>query len=249
MNTHIKQLYNDLIKNLPQREKHTEITGFCGLEGKSYSSNRELMVIGRAVNGWHKGIKLSECSEERFSEHFEVKKSSSQMAWLDKAWLRRGHDDKNQDKERGYNARRSAFWRVNQKVLTKLGITDAKDWYHHLYWTNLYKVAPHSGGNPSNALIRAQQAVCNDILKEEIRSQEPRRILMLTSKSWANLFIENNVVASEHKPLLKYIDFVGYWKSGDESIPLVIAEHPQGRKEELLASNVCSALNSLIANQ
>jgi uracil-DNA glycosylase len=166
------------------------------------------------------------------------------MSWLDTAWLRRGKSDKD---ESGYNARRSAFWRVNQKILAKLDITDAKDWYHHLYWTNLYKVAPHSGGNPSNALIRAQQAACNDILKEEIKNQKPRRILMLTSKSWANLFIENNVVASEHKPLLKYIDFIGYWKNGDTSIPVVIAEHPQGRKEDLLASNVCNAFSLLSA--
>lgn len=236
-----EQLYKDLQSKLSARDKSIAITGFCGLKGRSYNS--ELMVVGRAVNGWHDGIKLSECSEECFSKHFEVKKGSNQMSWLDTAWLRSGREEEG----RGYNAHRSAFWRVNQKVLAKLGITDAKDWYHHLYWTNLYKVAPHSGGNPSNALIRAQQAACNTILEEEIRSHKPRRILMLTSKSWANLFIEDNVVVSEHKPSLKYIDFIGYWKNGDTSIPLVIADHPQGRKEELLASNVCSAFSLLSA--
>ena len=69
---------------------------------------------------------------------------------------------------------------------------------------------------------------------------------MLTSKNWANLFIENNVVESGYKSLGEYIDFVGYWKSGESSIPLVIAEHPQGRKEELFASNVCNAFNKLV---
>lgn len=79
---------------------------------------------------------------------------------------------------KGYNTRKSAFWRLIKKV----AITYYPDkWYSNNAWTNLYKIAPWKDCNPSRKLQNAQRKYCFELLKNEIEILSPKYVIMLTS--------------------------------------------------------------------
>ena len=83
-----------------------------------------------------------------------------------------------------YRLSRSPFWRVARRLLAALGEDASGRWVERIAWSNLYKIAPLGGGNPSNALCRAQIGPCRAILAEEIRRLEPTHIFMPVGWNW-----------------------------------------------------------------
>lgn len=69
------------------------------------------------------------------------------MLWVKDGW---GATDR-------YNTKRSAFWRAVRGVVEGLGISDVEHdtWSSHLVWSNLYKLSPADGGNPSDPSARS----------------------------------------------------------------------------------------------
>lgn len=108
--TILKQIARNIGKNcklLPPKP----ITGFMAMVGKAYE--HELMVVGRAVNGWTSEWYPESLNEDRnvhaFTEGiFEsvTKGTPCPMSWVSECW---GND---QD----YNTRRSPFWRVIRRI-------------------------------------------------------------------------------------------------------------------------------------
>ena len=129
------------------------ITGFMAMAGKLYT--HELMVIGRAVNGWTKTWLPSELKDKGNICQFinGVVESVTDpvqcpMRWVSDSW---------QNNDHGYNTRRSAFWRCIRSAVGVLSIADIQnpEWPSHLVWSNLYKIAPRGGGRQSvrNSLL------------------------------------------------------------------------------------------------
>ena len=75
--------------------------------------------------------------------------------------------------------------RVTRETVGRLGIADisTRSWPSTLCWTNLYKISPFAGGNPSRSLADAQLDKCIQILKIEVSDWKPRRLLFLTGYS------------------------------------------------------------------
>ena len=126
---------------LPQRK----LSGFLAAKGCKY--NNELMVVGRATNGWEGCAHPEEFVDPAFRETFARDITMSvggdhPMAWVHQHW----------GAEKDYNTKRSTFWRVIQRVTEELGIAGESngDWPCHLVWSNLYTVSPADGGNPDN---------------------------------------------------------------------------------------------------
>ena len=119
------------------------------------------MVVGRAVNGWTEGILPEHLALPAAAETYSQVVLTSvngdapcppcPMTWVTNQW---GNTNK------GYNTRRSAFWRVIRGVVDGLGIADVEQdaWSSHLVWSNLYKIAPANGRNPSKTLSDIQLA-------------------------------------------------------------------------------------------
>ena len=163
--------------NLPNEK----ITGFLSMKGHAY--NHELMVIGRAVNGWLDGV-----YPNNFSNQAVIKKHAQDafdsatnpspwgdginpcpMLWVTDLF---GSDRAGSN----FNTKKSAFWRVIKQVTKKLNIQGVYDnnWPSHLVWSNLYKVSPAEAGNPSNGLCKLQLKYCLELLRSCEKTQLPK---------------------------------------------------------------------------
>jgi hypothetical protein len=110
----------------------------------------------------------------------------------------------------------------------------------------LYKVAPTNTGNPTAKLISLQKAKCIDILKEEIVTWKPKRILFLTGMDWARDFLNGigSLVISVNQEEI----FGGKLRIDSMTIDVVVAPHPMEKAEEPIVSGILSGFRSLDAN-
>jgi len=235
-------LYN-LLRNIGQNEdklcEKMFLTGFLGMKGRNY--NGELMVIGKAANGWIDGwLPKDVKNETKINEIVEqiIKASNNNpMDWVIKCW---GHKIKEYN---SYNAKTSAFWRVTHKVLVRLGIAEDNDedksWPSKLFWTNLYKISPYCGGNPDHSLKELQEEFCKKLLKIEIHEANPKKILMLTGLDWAKPFLDyleiRNIDGKN-----EYIEAKGFFPEQADCV-VVVAKHPQGKNEDEYVKEVVNA--------
>lgn len=217
--------------------KDSELCGFFGRAGSRYRNG--LLVIGRAVNGWEP---IWHASAGAVHEHaMEIATSAAQsgnrcpMQWVCDQW----------QIPYGYRANSSAFWRVIRSVLFATDPSASVDpnWSSRLAWTNLYKIAPASGGNPSDRLCLLQLGECQEILSEEISALAPTRILFATGLQWVQDFVETlkaDVVLVEGENLQAR----GELRLSDARVPVVVARHPQGKNEARWASEILAAFPS-----
>ncbi len=203
-----------------------KITGFLSMKGDLY--NNELMVVGRAVNGWTQGIYPTELNSSSSREEYAetiyrtvTRQDGCPMEWITECW----------GNQEDYNTRKSAFWRVIRTVIGELNIADIDQntWPSHIVWSNLYKLAPEEGGNPNNTLCNAQLSGCCSLLKLELSIYNPKRLLLLTGIGWAKPFL--NEIFSIRKTDGTYVEAVGKPKIGDQPMNVVVATHPQGKPE------------------
>lgn len=218
------------------------VTGFLAMKGHKYSG--ELMVVGRAVNGWADGRTAEELrtEEQRLAYAHEIYKSVNEgddedcpTSWVVKAWgAPKGE----------YNSARSAFWRVTRSVVSGLGIANVEEisWPSHIVWSNLYKIAPSDGGNPGDKLSDAQLSACQKLLQWEMDSYQPRRILFLTGW-WADCFLEG-FWAEEPKQAAESSLKVGRLRHAAGTAACVVAEHPQGKSEAPMVDSIVQAFQS-----
>jgi len=214
------------------------LTGFIAMIGHLYK--QDLMVIGRAVNGWTKTWLPSDLKDELNIDQF-VKNvfdsvnsnNSCPMKWISNRW-------EIHDKE--YNTKKSAFWRCIRSMVCALEIADINkpDWPSHLAWSNLYKVSPGAGGNPSTLLRSIQFNYCNALIREELRLLIPRRILFMTGLNWAKPFLKNlSFDCSPFSGSSKYIEGTAIINlEGGIKSTVVVAKHPQGKTESVWVKEV-----------
>ena len=206
-----------------------EVTGFLAMKGELY--DQDLMVVGRAVNGWTKDIapqKMAEASAlEKYAEAVldgVTKNGGCPMRWVTDCWG---------SSNGGYNTARSAFWRVIRTVVGELRIADVEEdcWSSYLVWSNLYKVSPASGGNPGSKLCDIQFPGCVSLLDMELLTYRPRRLLLLTGLNWAERFLQQ-VCPGFSRVSNSYVEAIGQinFASGIQT-KVVVAVHPQAKQE------------------
>lgn len=207
------------------------MTGFLPQEGCRYECSRSLMVVGRSVNGWISEEDPASFSNSDFRKEYahEVRGDSfpqidrpCPMEWVTKQW----------GSSKGYNTRRSAFWRVIKKVTEELRICKSgnEEWASHLVWSNLYKVSPSHGGNPNLSLRNIQRNGCKRIFEREIQSYHPKYLLLLTGKDWASPFLDHFEV--DPREIGKYVQCLAHPKNSCcSNTKTVVAVHPQCKPE------------------
>ena len=197
-----------------------KFTFFSPLIGEKYDG--ELMVVGRAVNGWLDAFDIADCGTEEgrraVIDGGVPDWDGSPMRWVTDHW---GVNEKGV-----YNPKRSAFWRVIRQVLAGIGIEDA-DWASHIVWTNLYRVSPDDGGNPDTELCDAQFKAAVDLLRQELEAHRPKRVLFLTGWGWFQWFSEGLGFDVERLTEGQLVEAVGKIAGAR----VVVAKHPQGKPE------------------
>ncbi len=204
----------------------TQITGFLAMAGRSYDHG--LMVVGRAVNGWADGILPRELATAptgtRYAQVVQdsiVGDGACPMLWVTDGW---GATDR-------YNTKRSAFWRCIRGVVERLSIADTQQevWPSHLVWSNLYKVSPADGGNPNALLCKVQLPGCIDLLRLELRTYKPSRILFLTGTEWTDPFL-SLMSGLQAGARFLHVKRFGIGRLNDGHVlRCVVAAHPQGK--------------------
>jgi len=223
--------------NCSDRLNNLRITGFLAMKGNLYDLDHELMVVGRAVNGWTEGILISELNSHYLIEKYanivfqSVSHNRCPMSWVTDRW---GNDH-------AYNTKRSAFWRVVRAVVDNLHIANITEgnWPSHIVWSNLYKVAPAEGGNPSDTICKIQFRGCRSLLGLELTNYSPKRLLFLTGLDWAKPFLEN--ICHLTKTGKTFSEAVGEFKHDNQTTKVVIAGHPQGKPEDEWVQEVTEA--------
>ena len=163
----LKPLYKELLEQLSKEDRETT-SPFCVKWGKNFptASFSGLLFIGRATNGW--GTDSTESVDVLFDgdDNSRGFADPNQMSWL--------------ESHPSYNWQRSAFWRVVSNVSQSY---TQGEWFNGIAWTNLYKIAPYDGGNPSNRLCYEQLPICQKILKNEIEILSPKFVILLTGEN------------------------------------------------------------------
>ncbi len=147
-----------------------------------------------------------------------------------------------------YNSKRSAFWRTANQVTISSGISilDPVHWSSALVWSNLYKVAPATGGNPNQKLKHLQKDACRKILENEISTYRPKRLVFASGADWADYFLDLPCFSSGTiDGQRSYVERVGDLIVDGEKIgKYVVAAHPQGKNETIWVEEVMAGLES-----
>ncbi len=187
--------------------------------GKEYpkENNSGLLFVGKAVNGWTKiDTNIDSLFDKKTNNR--IFDRNDQIEWVHNNW---GNKD-------GYNTKRSAFWRLIVKVAETYY---SDNWYKKIAWSNLYKIAPENGGNPSNKIKDSQREICIKLLKEEIKVLAPEYVIMLAS-GWEAPFIESIKKGKEYKTINSH-----KWDKYEttlleiDKVKYIISCHPQGKNE------------------
>ncbi len=212
-----------------------------GLQG----TDSGLMIFGRAVNGWLDPITLDSIATPANRELVieallkEFCDEKCPMSWI--------------EKPQKWNWKRSAFTRLMHQLTVKLLPESDAPWHSRIIWSNLYKVAPYDGGNPSNRLCSAQEQACLRYFAKELEIWRPRRVVLVTGWNWAQPFVNQ---FAEHAPLpttppkldaKKLVDWSGlvYLTRGSAGIPLVVCKRPEYRRGEDLVREISEAFEQL----
>ena len=209
--------------NQSKASEHEYLTAFLGITGNQY--DHELMLVGRAVNGWHEWsphkVQTGVMNSLEVSKAVIEPSGRCPLAWVCEGTVGVEH-----------NAKRSAFWRTALGVLDRVAPRDMQGcWASRLAWSNLYKLSGREL-NPPGWLSNSQFEACKRILDLEISEFAPRRVLFSTGWGWARWFVpdfaEPDAIAlTGKKPLEAY----GRLRGGDGSPIFVVAPHPQGKSE------------------
>lgn len=224
-----KKLY-PIYNKLFDENQLKNICTFCVQWGKNFpqKENTGILFVGKAVNGWI----TNETSVDKlfsYSNDEKIFNRLDQMTWVENL----------SGNNKGYNTRKSAFWRVVKKVSINFYY---QDWHSNIAWSNLYKIAPWSGGNPNKGLRNIQTLYCQDLLKKEIEVLSPKFVVMLTS-GWENFFLKyltNNIKIKE----LESIVWSGYVTKlyKIDNVYYITSFHPQGKNEYEHVKAICDLI-------
>jgi hypothetical protein len=198
----------------------------------------DLMVVGRAVNGWDDTAwRPSDAgtwsARERIVRTAEEESSRNPLAACPLSWVTRQWQASDT-----YNTARSAFWRTAKTVSDPDG-RHPGDWASRLCWSNLYKVAPFAGRNPSASLRRAQRGQCLALLRLELAAFRPRRVLVMTGLDWFREFAD--LLELRLAPRRGYVEAV----ASAGGVRWVITPHPERKPDRRIALAAVRAFRSM----
>ena len=200
--------------------------------GKNYFDNPELLVFGRALNGWEKEGYFDFSSDNKNVIKGTIGVSTNynpcSMSFVNNNW--------DIPTQYGYLFRRSSFWQVICKtMMQKFGKTN-EDWTYNLAWSNLYKICPPYEGNPSEYLAGCQFEVSKKIILKEIELLKPKNVLFITGWNWVNEFFkDDNILKKESN---KYVCGSGNYSSSN----LIVSIRPEMQNRQDFVDEVAKYL-------
>ncbi len=227
------------------KECYTCVPAFAG--SKVGTGKVNLMLVGRAVNGWNAEWNGSaeDVAKQVLSINFDIDKLNETSKTGE------GTADE-------YNFNKCKFIKLGKSVTKELGC-DEENPFSHIIWTNMYKVAPADvnsedsdkkvNGNPSGEIQHTQREIAIEILKKEIEIYKPSHILFVVDDwlSWRwhnkkeNCAFIDTFAYNKTEFCDEYINGVGKYND----IPFVVCYRPETRKEDKMVEQVIKAFNGI----
>lgn len=243
--------------------RRVKLAATLGAVGRHFFPGRELMVVGKATNGWDHSRAFLPAELTRIRCNAIVKhalndagfsagsRSPDGLRWVREDW--RGEKD-------GEVYSKTAFWWRLHDILLSLGVGVESDWYDKIVWTNFYKIAPVNrgtstvSGNPAGDIARLQEDPCLAILRAELEAYEPRRILLVTG--WHGWWWDprrdegklGDLGEFRRMPIRATSDrhlVAGTLRMGKLKSALIVTRHPQGATKIPYVADVVQAFQSL----
>ncbi len=258
----ISKLYEELFNSMNDsfqynRSKVTlkDLSHFVAMKGNLYdTSDVRLLVIGRATNGWDS---LNCESASQFGIEANHRFTSKGFDWIEN--IDDDFNDLHNKPPKGqktYYLSRSAFWRVIFNIWRNLTGSKEEQFLRHIAWSNLYKVAPKTSGNPTKKMCDKQFNACKEILDAEIRSYKPTHILIVSDYDrwfapdsgcdFSEIFKDTTRIGSNYSDKNIYIEGTAKFDLDGEMIPVVITCRPEGRNKEKFTEVVVEIFNDVI---
>ena len=135
------------------------------------SFSGKLLVVGQALNGW--GHEAAPCDfadpAVRAAQLAGTRRSSEKDGAF--GWMRR-------------QVWSRPFWKLARVALDDLGLQ-----LNQIAWSNLAKLAPAAGKNPSNDLLWQQHDRGGVLLRQEVDELDPEIVLIVSGRGYAEPFI------------------------------------------------------------
>jgi hypothetical protein len=228
MNDTLISLYDELLSSLHGKNSLAKsMTVFNAIKGKNEVP--ELMVVGRATNGWGNYYNLN------YDHNEQLEKVRNNMVYAD--LLNTINSWRSKTGSGNYEINKSQFWRVTKRIAKSIVKLETEEVLNSVCYTNLYKVSP-DGYNPSQSLMRCTIESNIRILQYEINFYKPKRVLFLTGNTWAKPFI-CKIATEKYESPSPDIFFLGRY----QNIDLVVTHHPQGKGETNIVEAIRQAWN------
>ena len=248
---HYFEMFRQIKKNITLKDKN--LVGFHYVKGSEFETGKKLLIYGRSVNGWPCDFNVDDLNEVAYEKIYNNILSSvhtyddeEPLLWVHRQFGKKNIKAYNSKSGLKYNTAKSAFWRVSKNIVEKLVSSSDNNWYKNIAWSDLYKISYKSGGNPGPQLIKSIKDQCEKILVEEIKTLKPHYILFLTGyKGWFSVFeraFESDNIRFDNK--LRNInnndkiELTGSLFFDDHRAEIVVAPHPQGKKENDLIDEI-----------
>lgn len=235
------EVYDKMLATIAETRGVSPSTLAAFLPRCGHKYNGNLMVIGRALNGWQEEpitLEILANIDERQAVIREERLAAESLEVCPMNWL-----IESDGIQRPYNAKGSAFWRVahtSANHFSDVPQGDSASWPNYICWSNLYKVAPAERRNPTGKLKSVQESFSADLIRREIAEFAPSRILVLTGREWFEPFAERLNLAMQWR-----IGLV----EGICRLPgqqWVIAQHPQGKSDSAVVAEAWKAFKGYL---
>lgn len=243
------ELFNDVWqgKHVWEHIKDKKLTSVPCFLGNQYNngSDKKIMVVGRAVNGWEGEFK--DCSSLEATVQSVLTQENRLHEFANKYYL-------NKDGSKYYYAK-SSFLRLMKQLVKKSTGSD-EHWEERIAWTNLFKVSPKEGNNPKWRLIRNRIDTYREILRIEILNAQPDLVVFATespSVSYVNPYPNNDKYGSFRGLFDRTKTYgpgeniceAGCFKD-NRDIKYVVCMRPERRSVEKLVNDIWAAYLSVL---
>jgi hypothetical protein len=216
-----------ILKNEKNYEKEKYCLSFPMI-GKNYNKGEGLFVVGRATNGWDNCFSVGNMknTDELIKQSIDSSLPSKNKCVFDE-WFEE------------YNQYRSSFWRVTERITKEIFNNSNVEWTNNIAWSNLFKIAPKSGGNP-NKTEQAAQEKWQELIFMEIDTLQPKYVLLITDwELWAEKLMEGKTIETikeiqDWKKEKEYVRFVGKYNKSK----IIITFRPEREPEDVFVNDV-----------
>lgn len=213
--------------------RDNELTAVPCFVGSQYShEDIKIMIVGRAVNGWE--VDFEDCSSLDNTVN-SILKQENRLDDFAKDYILYDAVENNEVVQKKYYYAKSPFLRMMRQLVGALSNSE-DNWQQRIVWSNLFKIAPRKGGNPSWLMLRDNLDLYIELMRYEIAKYRPDIVVFVTDMDFFDPYPNNEKYPSfrrlmKEEPCDNDAKFVKLQGSMfcDSSTKIIVTARPERR--------------------